>query len=133
MDFGTVLQTWQYYAGVIFLGGLLGTLLFRFTPLPAEVAGHIRTLVQAGAALDLAKRSDSDSMEMLAKQVGVHEIAAIMVSIRNQRHQMLTIGVIAAAVIVLLGFMFIAFMIDIPGWIYVIGALVGAFLVWRLW
>lgn len=129
MSFLEIIQLWHFPASVIFVGVLLGDLLYRVTPPPPEVAGHLERALRAGAASLAARHIGASALETLADMVGMQEAQSIYNSLKRQRRRFIFWGMVIALGIVTAVFKYLP-VSQVPDWVF---GLLGAFGVYRLW
>ncbi|MEW5733601.1 MAG: hypothetical protein AB1921_02035 [Thermodesulfobacteriota bacterium] len=127
-----VLNDWRFPAGVIFLGSLLGNLLFKVTPIPREARERTAPLVRAGILSMIAARAGRRDVENVADVVGAREMRAILALVKRQRRTHLVLGLLLGAAIVLVSFMYTPFTV-VPDWVYAILGVAGLYGAWKLW
>ncbi len=132
MEISSVIQAWQYAASVVFVGALLGTLLYRITPPPNDAAFHFRRMMQAGLLSTLAGMKGFQLEEKFASAAGAVEIAAIARSLRRQRRRLYLLGFLLAAVGLLLAFLYAPILV-IPNWLFAVCGIAGMYQTWKAW
>ena len=127
-----IIQSWHYPASVIFVGVLVGDLLYRITPAPPEAAAHLDRALRAGLASLAARHVGADLMETLADVVGMQEAMNIQKSLKRQRRRFIFWGMMIALVIVAVVFKYLPFYF-FPDWVFVLLGALGAYRLWKIW
>lgn len=129
---GHILQDWRFPAGVMFLGTIVGHLVFKMTPLPRGAQVHAEPLVRAGVVRMIASRIGRRDVETFADLVGVHELATIARHVRRQRRLHLALG-LGIGTIALLPTYMLAPVSMIPDWVFASMGAAGIYSAWKLW
>lgn len=123
---------WRFYCCVLLVGSILGALIYKATPLPADASGDVDMMKKAVRASVAAKRAGMNRLENIADAVGVAAMAKIHKSLVRQRRIHLATGMVLAVIAMLLTFA-LAPVGVVPNWGYIVIGVCGAFYTWRRW
>jgi len=130
--FTQIFQLWQYPASIVFIGSLLGELLYHKTPPPRGVVERFRNMARAGFASLVARDAGIASIEALADLVGAHEAGQIYRALQRQRRQLLLLGMLISSILTSLAFLYFPVLLA-PDWFFGILGLIGIYRVWKAW
>lgn len=126
------IHDWRFPCCILFLASILGRVLYKMTPPPAEAAPHLAMLQKAARASLLANRANLSRLETMADVVGVQAIVTINRCLRKQRRFLLLVAAACVAV-ALVPIFATAPIAMLPDWVYAVFALCGAYWTYRFW
>ena len=124
--------SWQYPCGVVFVGAILGYLLYRFTPPPLDCREHGKRMVVAHMASLAARVRGHTEIREFAKMAGQFEGEHVRRSLRRQRRWQLVIGLGVAAIALLPAYALLPLAV-VPEWVFVVLGVLGSLHVLKSW
>lgn len=126
------INDWRFACCLLFLGSLLGPFIFRITPAPSDFGRHMDRMQRANLAGEIATRAGITEVKDQAFLATVQSGFSAISSLQRQKHQMIVIGLLLAAGISSVLFLYSSIR-AVPGWIFLAAGVWGVVKVWRSW